>query len=308
MQLLDSRRYTGANLLMDVAGPVVDVEATDDEIDGVISTWRANLAALLPGPRGWRAPLRGGSWGFVYLCLLGGGLIFAFCQGVVSSQPHKMVFAAVPLFAAGAVGLYRSALQWPGVTHMRERAALALTLVCVTLTFQSLALTRHHFAGEALLGRLDTPFSHPLLSPIRSSAAKVEAIEGALAHLEPHLETGDFLLAYDLVPGFYYLTGTRSAVNTSWLAKDLPLRVRKDALRYMVENGRVPEYCLRARRPFGGPPHAYSQNPSLDPIHAYVSRHYELEAVFEPFEIWKRKPRPQRMPRSREGVGKGVPE
>ncbi len=47
MKLLDSRRYTGANLLMDGPGPVVDVEAAAEEVDAVVTRWRANVEAIL---------------------------------------------------------------------------------------------------------------------------------------------------------------------------------------------------------------------------------------------------------------------
>ncbi len=52
MQMLDSRRLTGANLLMDGPGPVVDVEAAADEIDGVIAAWRERARRMLDAV-GW---------------------------------------------------------------------------------------------------------------------------------------------------------------------------------------------------------------------------------------------------------------
>ncbi len=52
MKLLDSRRLTGANLLMDGPGPVIDVEVSDDEVDGVVRRWRENARMLLDA-LGW---------------------------------------------------------------------------------------------------------------------------------------------------------------------------------------------------------------------------------------------------------------
>lgn len=52
MKLLDSRRLTGANLLMDGPGVVIDVELDDDEADAVIHRWHENARALLDA-LGW---------------------------------------------------------------------------------------------------------------------------------------------------------------------------------------------------------------------------------------------------------------
>jgi len=47
MRLLDSRRLTGASLLLDTPGVVVDVEVGPEEVEGVVRTWRANAARML---------------------------------------------------------------------------------------------------------------------------------------------------------------------------------------------------------------------------------------------------------------------
>jgi len=48
VQLLDSRRLTGANLIMASAGPVVDIAVAEAEADAVVAAWRSNLARMLP--------------------------------------------------------------------------------------------------------------------------------------------------------------------------------------------------------------------------------------------------------------------
>ncbi len=54
MKLLDSRRLTGANLIMQGPGPVMDIEASDAEVGSVVAAWRARLGRMLPA-LGWEA-------------------------------------------------------------------------------------------------------------------------------------------------------------------------------------------------------------------------------------------------------------
>ncbi len=52
MELRDSRRFTGANLIMAVAGPVMDVVVDDAEVDGLVASWRTNATRMLAA-LGW---------------------------------------------------------------------------------------------------------------------------------------------------------------------------------------------------------------------------------------------------------------
>jgi UDP-N-acetylmuramyl tripeptide synthase len=47
MRILDSRRLTGANLLMDAPGAVAELACPDDEIEAVIDAWREQARAML---------------------------------------------------------------------------------------------------------------------------------------------------------------------------------------------------------------------------------------------------------------------
>jgi UDP-N-acetylmuramyl tripeptide synthase len=53
MRVLDSRRLTGPNLLLDRAGAVLDLELADAERDRALAAWRAAATRLLDGV-GWR--------------------------------------------------------------------------------------------------------------------------------------------------------------------------------------------------------------------------------------------------------------
>jgi hypothetical protein len=57
----------------------------------------------------------------------------------------------------------------------------------------------------------------------------------------------------------------------------------------MVAAGRVPEYAVRNQRALPELRHRlrYSTDPAIDPIHAFVHKHYSLQAQFPPFEVWK---------------------
>lgn len=52
MELLDSRRLTGANCISDCPGAVIDIGATDDTLAAIISTWSETAKALLDAV-GW---------------------------------------------------------------------------------------------------------------------------------------------------------------------------------------------------------------------------------------------------------------
>ncbi len=52
IELRDSRRFTGANLIMDVAGPVMDVQVDDAEKDALVASWGANATRMLKA-LGW---------------------------------------------------------------------------------------------------------------------------------------------------------------------------------------------------------------------------------------------------------------
>ena len=47
MKLLDSRRWPGANLLMDQPGAVLDVEVDPERSDALVAAWRRHLGAML---------------------------------------------------------------------------------------------------------------------------------------------------------------------------------------------------------------------------------------------------------------------
>src|SRR5262245_49351370 len=52
MRILDSRRLTGSNLLLDGPGAILDVALDDGNADAAIAAWRAALSSLL-GAVGW---------------------------------------------------------------------------------------------------------------------------------------------------------------------------------------------------------------------------------------------------------------
>ena len=53
MDLLDSRRLTGINIVSDVPGAVVDVALDDEEAQVAIGLWRENARAILEAV-GWK--------------------------------------------------------------------------------------------------------------------------------------------------------------------------------------------------------------------------------------------------------------
>jgi hypothetical protein len=206
-----------------------------------------------------------------------------------SLHPHKIVLAVVPLFATGVVASCRRFIAGMRCPAAKGRAAVCLTMFAMAVGCGNYVALRDYFFGDGLREELTVEFSNPRLRHIRSTPERVKAVDGVMAHLSGKLRRGDFLVAYDYIPLFYYLTGTRPGVNAAWLPRRSGPRVRKSSLRYMIDNGRVPAYCIRALRRWGVGPLRYSKDPSRDPVSAFVEENYELDAVFPPFEVWKLK-------------------
>ncbi len=83
MELIDARRLTGPNVLMDPAGSILDIACSDDERDAIVQCWTEAVRRML-GDLGWHG---------ISLCYreLVGGVSLAF------SAPVDVLYAATEL-------------------------------------------------------------------------------------------------------------------------------------------------------------------------------------------------------------------
>ena len=224
---------------------------------------------------------------FILLSGFAGAVILALIYGVPSSHAFKVVFAVLPLMVSGAVAVHRvlrdsAADRLPRSASAVYVVALSLAVGVGSLRYQS----QCNYCGAPLVC-LTQDFSHPLLSGLRGERKRVSSVEHALSYLSTRVHRGDFLLAYDNVALLYYLTQTRPAIDHCATAKVVPVDLRRRAVQKMIDGRRVPGYAVRYVP--GGPWFVYSTKDTVDPVHAFVARHYDLEVTFPPFEIWRRR-------------------
>ena len=129
------------------------------------------------------------------------------------------------------------------------------------------------------------------LTPVLKFHARREEIEGLVAFLGERVEEGEFLLAYEKIPLWHYLTRTRPALDTSMISRRAPgekearrsqLALWASSVAQMIERGRVPRFAIRT------PKQASSVKEADDPVHAFVARYFRRVAQFGRFEVWKR--------------------
>ncbi len=103
MRVLDSRRLTGPNLLLDRAGAVLDIELSDAERDRALAAWRAAATRLLDAV-GWHGQV-------LAMRSFAGGASVAF------TAPADALYAATDLNEAAWASAQAGARGYPGSRH-----------------------------------------------------------------------------------------------------------------------------------------------------------------------------------------------
>src|SRR6476646_10409556 len=97
MQILDSRRLTGPNLLLSRAGAVLEVSLEPEEADAAVAAWRASVKRLLAAV-GW-------SDEEIAVRLFSGGASLAFSAPIDSlyaaTEANELAWAAAEATVAG---------------------------------------------------------------------------------------------------------------------------------------------------------------------------------------------------------------
>lgn len=226
-------------------------------------------------------------WRLVYSSFLAGAVMLALIYAVPSNHAFKITYGVLPIMVSGVVAVHR--LLRDSATGPIQRAASTLLMAAFSLAvgigsfqFQS----RCNYQGRPMY-LLTHKFSDPLLSGLRAEREQVSTTENVLRYLSGRVQRGEFLLAYDGIPLLYYLTRTRPAIDHCWTLKYVPIALRKRAVQKMIEGDRVPRYAVR----YTGPAllGKYSSDEAVDPINAFVEKHYTIETALPPFQIWRLK-------------------
>jgi hypothetical protein len=104
----------------------------------------------------------------------------------------------------------------------------------------------HTTYRDGLRYRLDESFRSPALAWTRSSAERVEVLDGVLGYLARHLSPREPLLAVNGISTLYYLTNTRPWLLTPWPFA-LSAEVYQKTLLERADREPLPKYAVMAR-------------------------------------------------------------
>lgn len=233
------------------------------------------------------------NWNVIRNCTMAWGFLLALIYGVTSGNSLLQCTNGIaPLLVVGVVSVYRL-----GGLHTERSGSTAtktgvwpafLCVALVPLILAGLKYSYHNIYRDLDVDQLTSQFEHPKLKGISSTPAKVTALEDLLDYLAQRVKPRDYLLAYNHVPLLYFLTHTRPAYGAAWARDDWPLASRQHLLNRMIENNRIPEYCIRI---LTGPIENWKSIMPYDetsPLDSYVHSNYYLEHIIYPFEIWHR--------------------
>ncbi len=241
-----------------------------------------------------------GKWDAILYLSLAWSFVQVFTYGFISGNGLKAgIQGLTPLFITPLVTLTRSnALQIVlcnnDLVIQKSTLRKIIPILALALFFGSLKYySRTVYLGQDIQN-LTKPFHHPKLKGIYSTPDSVKIIENLLHYLEKRLKRNDYLLAYNHLPLLYYLTDTRPAYGAAWAVDEWPAVLRKRLVKEMIDNDRIPEYCIRMLTL----PYVNLFNIGLyydedSPLDNYVITHYYLEKIIYPFEIWRRGPGPR---------------
>ncbi len=129
--------------------------------------------------------------------------------------------------------------------------------------------------------------SLPKLAGTLSNRETMESIDQTVYFLRKQDDRGKYLLTYIGCAVLNYLTDMPQAIQASDATYFFfPVAWRLSMLDTMVQRGRSPLFAVQNSSP---KVIAYSTDPQVDPVHAFVSKNYTPARTYGNFVIWKRK-------------------
>ena len=232
-------------------------------------------------------------WNYAGNILISWGFVSSIVYGISSDAAlRNCMLGTAPLFSAGMISFYNAAGRPAEAMNGRNTGWSARHVMIFVIVAAFMAdgffYYRRYVYREAEISSLTEKFSHPRLTGVYSTPEKVKAIEELLGYLNHRVKPGDYFLAYNYVPMMYFLTHTRPAYSAAWARDDWPLPLREKLLNKMIENNRIPEYCVRM---LTFPEYDWKKPMVYDkmsPLDLYVKSNFSLEKIIYPFEVWQR--------------------
>jgi hypothetical protein len=232
------------------------------------------------------------NWNMIRNSAIAWGFFLALLYGTTSGNSVLQCRNGIaPLLAVGIVTLYRFVdeharssgdsmrrLMWPVLPY----------LMIIPFCFAGLKYSYHNIYRDLDVHELTARFKHPKLKGIYSTPEKVAALGDLLDYLDERVKPRDYFLAYNYIPMLYFLTHSRPAYGAAWARDDWPLPVRQRLLSKMIQQDRIPEYCVRM---LTWPVNSWKRVMPYDdrgPLDLFLNSNYYLEHIIYPFEIWHR--------------------
>lgn len=160
--------------------------------------------------------------------------------------------------------------------------ANAVAALCGCVALSLVAANMYEGSGHEWVWRFSKQYENDRLKGIYHFSESVESTDAVVEYFKPRLRKGDLLLSFYDIPMLYYLTGTRSALETGLPSHEWPEGARAEFVSRMVERGRVPCYAAHL-----GPV-------AREPVYDFVRRNYIPVARFGRYYVWKLRPAPGR--------------
>ena len=233
-------------------------------------------------------------WKNVYNIGIAWSLLLSLAYGISSTGGLlNSLLGFTPLFVFSVIASHRIAehhipISSNNLGNIRKILSVAMLIVPLFFLGISIKYSYSNIYRDVDVKLLTEKFEYPKLKGIHSTPEKVKALEELLRYLNGKVKPKDYFLVYNYIPMLYFLTHTRPAYGTVWARDDWPILIRKTLLKQMIDNNRMPEYCVRMLAyPWSdwnvGMPYAEDS-----PLDAFVNKHYYLEKIIYPFEIWHR--------------------
>lgn len=235
------------------------------------------------------------NWTMVQNCAMSWGFMSSFVYGISSSIGFRQcIYGIIPIFIVGMISLYRFIDSFDtrssALTFRKTTRSAVLIAIIFSFTVTGLNFHYNYTYREEEVEKLTSRFKHPKLTGIYSTPEKVTALEELLAYLDGKVKPDEYFLCYNYIPMLYFLTHTRPAYGAAWARNDWPISIRKRLIKKMIDDNKIPKYCVRMMA-FPGRswkrPNRQTSYSEEDPLNAFVMSNYYLDKIIYPFEIWR---------------------
>lgn len=236
-------------------------------------------------------------WIYVRNIAIAWGLLTVLIYGISSDNAlYASLMGIILLFITLMMSIFRFGNQDGPVLYSNKMRNISGFLIVFTLITPFLFIGSVQYISksyrEPKVASLTQRFKSPRLSGIFSTPEKVQAIESVLGYLQGKIIPGDFFLAYNHIPLFYYLTHTRPVYPATWAKDEWPKSLNQRLVDQMIQNNRNAEYCLRMLvEPWDWNTRMVYDDYS--PLGIFINNNYYMEKILYPFEILRRGPGPK---------------